>query len=34
MNGINHLIFMMVKCCVFFEVGTKFIKYYLDELQG
>jgi hypothetical protein len=25
--------FVMEKCCVFFEVGTEFFKYYLDELR-
>jgi hypothetical protein len=30
-NSIDHLIFVMVKCCVFFKVGTE-VKY-LDEFR-
>jgi hypothetical protein len=33
LNNINQLIFVMVKCCVLFEVWTEFFKYYLDELR-
>jgi hypothetical protein len=33
LNSINDLIFVMMKCCVFFEVQTKHLNNYLDELR-
>jgi hypothetical protein len=32
LNSVNHLISVMVKCGVLFEVRTG-LKYYLDELR-
>jgi hypothetical protein len=32
-NSVSQLIFVMVKCGVFFEVRTELLKYYLDELR-
>jgi hypothetical protein len=31
-NSVNQLMFVIVKCCVFFAVRTELFKYYLDEL--
>jgi hypothetical protein len=32
LNSINHLMYVMVKCCVLFEVRTEFL-YIFDELR-
>lgn len=33
LNNINRLIFVMGTSCVLFEVGTGYLKYYLDEFM-
>jgi hypothetical protein len=32
-NSVNQLIFVMVKCCVFFAVRTEFLNIFLDQLR-
>jgi hypothetical protein len=34
LNSINQSTFVMVKCCVFFDVRTYFLNLYLHELQS
>jgi hypothetical protein len=34
MNCVDHMIFVMEKCYVFFEAGTQIFKHYLHELRA